>query len=268
MKPSTPTAVRASSPDPGSPVTAASAPVSPGRPPRPWWRRPITYLVVVPVVVVVLAVVVAPYVYIHLVEGPPPEKLTLGPARPPAATGATSGRPARADGVWRLTSGSRAGYRVQETLFGQSTTAVGRTDEVRGQFAVGGTSVLSGRFTVDLRRVTSDREQRDQQFRTRIMDTNHFPNATFELSTPIELARVPAKLATIATSARGRLTLHGVAQTVRVRLVARRNASRIEINGSIPVAFADYGIPNPSLGPASTEDHGEIEFLLVSEREQ
>jgi polyisoprenoid-binding protein YceI len=222
--------------------------------------------VIVPVIAVVLAVVVAPYVYIHLVEGPPPEKLTLGPASRPAEAGTTSVPPAAIDGLWRLTSGSRAGYRVRETLFGQSTTAVGRTDQVRGRFAVAGTSVRSGTFTVDLRRVTSDREQRDHQFRTRIMDTNQFPNATFELTKPIQLAHIPARLATIVTSARGRLTLHGTTRTVTVRLVARRSASRIEINGSIPVAFAQYGIPNPSLGPASTEDHGEIEFLLVSER--
>ena len=27
--------------------------------------------------------------------------------------------------------------------------------------------------------------------------------------------------------------------------------------------FADYGIPNPSFGAVSTEDHGSIEFLMV-----
>jgi len=37
----------------------------------------------------------------------------------------------------------------------------------------------------------------------------------------------------------------------------------VKVAGTIPVTFADYDIPNPSFGPASTEDHGEIEFLLV-----
>jgi hypothetical protein len=32
------------------------------------------------------------------------------------------------------------------------------------------------------------------------------------------------------------------------------------------VTFADWNIPNPSFGPASTEDHGLIEFLLVLAR--
>jgi hypothetical protein len=34
------------------------------------------------------------------------------------------------------------------------------------------------------------------------------------------------------------------------------------VNGSIPVVFADYGISNPSGGPATTEDHGILEFLV------
>ncbi len=48
-----------------------------------------------------------------------------------------------------------------------------------------------------------------------------------------------------------------------VTLAARRNGPHIEIQGSIPVAFADYGIPNPSFGPARTDDRGAIELLLV-----
>jgi len=33
-------------------------------------------------------------------------------------------------GAWTVTTGSQAGYRVQEILFGQSHTAVGRTSKV------------------------------------------------------------------------------------------------------------------------------------------
>jgi hypothetical protein len=35
------------------------------------------------------------------------------------------------------------------------------------------------------------------------------------------------------------------------------------VTGSIPVAFADWSIPNPSFaGTVTTEDHGVIEFLV------
>jgi len=44
---------------------------------------------------------------------------------------------------------------------------------------------------------------------------------------------------------------------------AQLKDGKIEVNGTIPIVFADYGIPNPSFGPASTEDNGVLEFLLV-----
>lgn len=55
-------------------------------------------------------------------------------------------------------------------------------------------------------------------------------------------------------------------QTVTFELAARRNGDTIEVNGSIPVAFDDYEIPDASGGPATVKREGEVEFLLVFER--
>lgn len=49
----------------------------------------------------------------------------------------------------------------------------------------------------------------------------------------------------------------------RRSFVARRNGATIEVTGSLTVVFDEWGIPNPSTGPVSTEDHGELELLLV-----
>jgi hypothetical protein len=48
-----------------------------------------------------------------------------------------------------------------------------------------------------------------------------------------------------------------------VNLTAQRSGDTIRVSGQIPVTFADWNIPNPSFGPVSTDDHGQIEFLLV-----
>jgi len=77
-----------------------------------------------------------------------------------------------------------------------------------------------------------------------------------------ERGDVPAEGAVIAVKATGELTMHGTTKTVTVDLQAKRTAGTIEVTGNIPIVFADYGIPNPSFGPISTEDHGELEFLL------
>jgi polyisoprenoid-binding protein YceI len=232
-------------------------------------RRRSTYLVGVPLVLVILAVlvvVVGPYVYINYIEGPPPEELAFEPVAKDRS-GASAGEPRSLDGAWRVASGSQAGYRVEETLFGQGTTAVGRTAAVEGRFVLAGTVVQSGDFEVDLQTVSSDRAARDREFQGRIMDTARFPMARFRLSAPLTLRRLPADQAAVDVSARGRLTLRGTSKPVNVALAARRNGPQLEVQGSIPVVFADYGIPNPSLGPAQTEDHGTIEFLLVFTRD-
>jgi polyisoprenoid-binding protein YceI len=183
------------------------------------------------------------------------------------ATDTTSGSAgASLDGTWNVDSGSQAGYRVKEVLFGQSTEAVGRTTAVTGQVTVSSRQVESGSFTVDLTKVTSDEDRRDSQFQGRIMDTAASPTATFKLLQPITLEQLPADGETVTTTAQGELTLHGTTKQVTVEVTAQRNGDGFEVSGSIPVTFADYDIPNPSFGAVTTEDNGEIEFLLTFAR--
>jgi polyisoprenoid-binding protein YceI len=232
--------------------------------PKPsFFRRKGTYLIGVPVIVI-LAVVVAPFVYIHFIEGSAPKKLTFTTPKTTASSGSAT---ASVDGAWKVTtSGTTVGYRVGETLFGQSNTAAGRTSSVKGNLTVNGTTVPATNFTVDLATVKSDQSRRDAQFQGRIMDTATFPTATFKLTKPITLASIPPNLTVVKASATGDLTLHGTTKSVTFELKARRNGDKIEVNGSIPITFADYGIDNPSGGPATTQDHGDLEFVLVFAR--
>jgi polyisoprenoid-binding protein YceI len=211
--------------------------------------------------------VAGPYVYIHFVEGPAPKKLSFTTRTTRAsATTAPGTATTTLDGAWKLTTGSEVGYRVGEVLFGQSTTAVGRTSSVTGTLTVAATTVPSATFTADMTTVSSDRSQRDNQFKGRVMNTSQYPTSTFSLTTPIDLATIPGDLVQVKVSATGQLTLHGTTRSVTFPLTARRNGNTIEVNGTIPVKFADYNIPNPSFGPATTDDHGELEFLLSFSR--
>lgn len=175
--------------------------------------------------------------------------------------GAASVAGASVDGTWNVTSGSSAGYRVKETLFGQSTTAVGRTSQVTGSITISGTQVAAGELSVDMTTVSSGQSQRDSQFQGRIMDTATYPTATFTLSQPIQLGSLPSTGTTVTETATGKLTLHGTTKTVTFQLEARRGAT-IAVSGSIPIVFSDYSISNPSGGPATTGSTGTLEFLL------
>ena len=241
--------------------------------------RRLKWLIAVPVVALLL-VTAGTWTYIHVLSSDAPARLTLGgtvadniPATTAtsAAGGSATGEaaipvtpaPASLDGTWLAATGSQAGYRIKELLFGQSAEAVGRTGNVDGALTLSGTKVETADISIDLASVTSDRSQRDNQFRNRIMNVTQYPTATFKLTQPIDLATLPADGATISVPATGDLTLHGTTKTVTTTLSAKRTGGTIEVNGTIPVVFADYGIPNPSLGPAQTEDHGEIEFLIA-----
>ena len=230
-------------------------------------RRPRTWLIGVPVVVVLVGVV-GPFVYINLIREDAPDRLELtdGGDTSSDTTGSSTTSPNRTDsidGTWTVGDGSLAGYRVDEVLFGQDAEAVGRTSDVPGELAIDGTTISSAEFSVDLTTVQSDESRRDNQFQGRIMDTATYPTATFTLTSPIELDTVPEDLEQITVSATGDFTIHGVTKSVTFDVAAQRNGDTIELNGTIPVVFADYGIPEPSFGPASVEDHGEIEALLV-----
>jgi polyisoprenoid-binding protein YceI len=213
-----------------------------------------------------------PFVYIHYVEGQAPATLTLSTQTTPSssasspkgqtATAAASTTPVTVQGTWNVAPGSVAGYRVKETLFGQSTTAVGRTKTITGSVTIRATQVIAAQFSVDMTAVKSDQGGRDAQFQGRIMDTASYPTATFALTQPINLGTIPAVGTTVSETAMGKLTLHGITKVVAFAIQARRTDATLSVSGSIPVVFADYGIPNPSFGPAATGNNGTLEFLL------
>jgi polyisoprenoid-binding protein YceI len=218
------------------------------------WKR----WLLVAVALAVVGGVGAPYAFIHFIEGKAPDPLTLGTQTSPVPSGA----PGSLDGTWKVATGSVAGYRVKEILFGQNNVAAGRTTDVTGSVGVAGTVVRSGSFTADLTTVHSDKERRDAQFQGRIMDTTTYPKARFTFTTPVDLAPLPAAGSAKSATVPGKLMLHGTTKDVSVTVTCRRTGAVAEIVGSIPVTFADYGIPNPSFGPVTTEDHGVLEFSL------
>jgi polyisoprenoid-binding protein YceI len=229
--------------------------------PRHWLR----WLLIAIGGLVVLAAA-GPFVYIHFFNSTP-AALSLSPGKTSTSTGGSSSPGVSTGpvaGRWTVGSGSIVGYRVNEVLLGQSATAVGRTSDVTGHLTIAGSTVTAAAFSVPMATVHSDKSQRDAQFDGRIMDVSQYPTATFTLTSPIDLAPLPAGGVIKDYTAHGRLTLHGTTRTVAFTLTAERKGSQIEVSGDIPVLFSDYDIANPSFaGFVTTQDHGLLEFLLV-----
>jgi polyisoprenoid-binding protein YceI len=213
--------------------------------------------------VVVLAVG-GTFLYIHVISGPAPAPLSLKPSSGPSST-APAGESAATSvgGTWKITSGSVVGYRVKEVLFGQHTTAVGRTSAITGHVTISGTTVTTADFTVQMATIKSNESERDVQFRGRIMDTSAYPTATLTLARPVTLAPVPAPGTVRTYTVTADLTLHGQTRPVTFPLSAEHTSGGIEVSGSIPVLFSRWDIPNPSFtGFVTTQNHGVLEFLV------
>jgi polyisoprenoid-binding protein YceI len=222
---------------------------------RKWLRR-----VVAGVVAVLVIVVGAPFVYIHFIEADPQKTPTLE-ATPTTVLQSGESRAPLA-GTWKVTNKSIAQYRVEETLFGQDSTATGQTNSMTGSMTIAGTDVTKASFIVDMTAVTSDEGQRDNQFQNRIMNTAQFPTATFVLTKPIALGKEPKDGVQVTYTATGKFTLHGTTKDITFPLKARRTANLIAVEGNVPVTFSDYGIDNPSGGPARVGNSGKMVFVL------
>ncbi len=251
----------------GAFITHEKAAAMPFTRPRRWVR----WLLVTFAVLVVLAVA-GPFIYIHFFNGSTPANLSLSPSGTPATTAgatATAGTAATGPvaGTWAVGSGSTVEYRVNEVLLGQNATAVGRTSSVAGHLTITGTAVTAAAFSVPMDTIHSDKSQRDAQFDGRIMDVAQYPTGTFTLTSPIDLAPLPASGVIRHYTAYGRLMLHGTTRAVSFTLTAELKDGHIEVAGDIPVLFADYNIANPSFaGFVTTQDHGLLEFLLIFSR--
>jgi polyisoprenoid-binding protein YceI len=153
---------------------------------------------------------------------------------------------------------------VQEQLASiGANTAVGRTPDVTGSLTLAGTKITAVTITADLTGLESDDDRRDGQLSRQGLQTSQFPEATFKLTSPIDLGTVPADGQTVNAMAKGQLTLHGVTKDVEIPVTAKRSGDVVVVTGSLPIKFADYGIPTPnSFVVLSIADEGTMEFQV------
>lgn len=212
---------------------------------------------------------VGPSIYRDFIAAPAAEVPSVErPADAPAdgMTGALD--PAALVRDWSVTAGSEAGYRVDEVLNGTDVTVTGRTQDVTGTFTVGedGLTLTAAQLSVDVASIETDSAQRDAYFRDQALRASEFPEATFTLTEPVQLAETPESGETVHASATGELTIAGKTQTVTVDVELRSDGTTAELAGSVPITFADFGVTAPTLGFVSVEPEGFVEFQLTAGR--
>ena len=176
------------------------------------------------------------------------------------------------DGTWTVKAGNTqnfVGYRVTEKLVANisESEATGRTDNVTASLKIDGTTVSDVTVTADLRDLKSDNSFRDGRIRSEGLESSDFPEAKFVLTTPITLSAAPTAGQTIKAEATGDFTLHGATKKVTIPLEGRWDGKQVQVVGSMPLAFDDYGVSAPSApAVASVDDHGEMELQLFFDK--
>ncbi|MCB1038505.1 MAG: YceI family protein [Acidimicrobiales bacterium] len=204
-----------------------------------------------------------------------PEELSLE-GRSTDTTEAATPAPDTYDGTWTVQTGGEttAGLRIDESFASglADHTAVGRSDDVSGSFTVDGSTVSEGSFTVDLTTLTFTDDPgrsvagRANAMKTRGLETEQFAEATFEITSPVDLGAAPADGETVTATVTGDLTLHGVTNEVTFDVEAEVAGGTITVVTAdpVPVVLADYDIDKPTGGPiAEISDEGSFEFLIV-----
>ncbi|MDE2967455.1 MAG: YceI family protein [Chloroflexota bacterium] len=173
-------------------------------------------------------------------------------------------------GTWNLSGQgtSFVGYRIGEELANIGTaTAVGRTSDVVVTLEFDGAVITSVIIEADLRTLTSDQSFRDSALRTRGIETDTYPFATFVLTEPIPIDALPTGEQTLSATVQGTLDLHGVTNQVSIALEGQYVDGLVVVVGSTEIALADYDIEPPTgFRVLSIDDIGIMEFQLVLER--
>jgi polyisoprenoid-binding protein YceI len=231
-------------------------------------------------VVVVLLVAGAGFWWFVLRDDAP-EELSVDSRSEDGASTPTGSTPESFDGTWAVVTGgdTQAGFRIQEDFAGGVVDheAVGRTPAVEGSITIAGTTVSEGSFTVDLTSLEFtdsppgvSAANRANAMKSKGLETDTFPEATFALTSPIELEAIPEDGETTTAEATGDLTLHGVTRSVTFTVEAKVEGDTIRVASAdpVPVVLADHEIEEPTAPfVASVSDEGSFEFLLVLQAE-
>ena len=195
-----------------------------------------------------------------------------------AGTPTTDAAEAGIEGTWTVdtsigqfsfedATSSFVGFRIDETLAGGiDVVAVGRTPTLSGSISIAGTSLDAVTIVANLGDITTNDSRRDNAAR-RAMNTSEFPEATFVLTSAVDLGADPGNGEPVSVDAQGDLTINGITQPVTVAITAQLVNGIVAVTGQTDIVFADWDIETPSAPiVASLDDFGILEMQLFFTR--
>ncbi len=177
------------------------------------------------------------------------------------------------DGTWNVEKGfgsnhTQAGYTFDEVLPGQRKTTSGRADNsngesVTGQVQVKGETLKEGKIQVKVADISSDNQKRDNNVRNHILQTDMYPTATFDLTKPVDLSKVPADGTPGSVNIEGDLELHGKRQHIEAPMKVLRTGDKVITQSNLPIKLSDFDVKSPRFVASKISEEGTIDLMLV-----
>lgn len=164
-------------------------------------------------------------------------------------------------------SSSQVSFTMQEVLFGQPNTVVGKTNQVTGQMLVNEqvpSQSRIGQIRVDLSTLLTDNDFRNRALQGRILETGDPSNryATFTETSITGLPNTFAPGQTVAFQITGNLTIHGVTRSVTFDAQATmETASRVTAQARTTIQYQNYNLAIPNV-PSVTSVSNDVQLAL------
>jgi DHA1 family bicyclomycin/chloramphenicol resistance-like MFS transporter len=164
---------------------------------------------------------------------------------------------------------SEARYRIREQLagFNLPNDAVGATNTIEGSIVLDGQGrplTDDSRLTVDLRKLQSDRDRRDNYVRRNTLETERYPLTVF-VPTEIRGLQFPfPQSGTASFELIGDLTVRDVTRRVTWEATATFNGPDVNVQAKTAFRFADFDLTIPRVSSVlSVEDNIRLETDLL-----
>lgn len=171
------------------------------------------------------------------------------------------------NGHWRVGDGTApnftsVGFSFYEVLPAEKRLTAGSTTAVDGEIKITDQEVSEGSIKVLMEELTTDKKVRDQNMKSKLFETDKYPEAFFKLSSPVTLSGVPDDGTKAQVSMEGELTIKDTTQKIKQDFDVVRDGDHLVIGGAIPINRRDYNVDTPEFLAAKIAEEGEINILI------
>lgn len=175
------------------------------------------------------------------------------------------------NGEWHVTKGdpknfSSVGFTIHEILPAEDTVTSGSTTDVDGTVTVSDNTLRDADVTVNMDALTTDKKVRDQNMKSKLLETDKFPEATFRVTKPVDLAAVPDDGSMGQVDITGELTVKDQTKPVTETFDVLRDGDHLVVGGDVHFSRDDFGIETPDMIAAKIDQDGAINVRLNLEK--